>query len=353
MSAKAKKDRDELELKLIGAHQAIMELCGSSPLQRAGKRAAERKLGELENIWERLIGSHREFCKFGGLSLDSEESKEFIFAKQKMKDEAIQTVETAQGEDDSANDKAKIKRLKKTVAVLQREVGFNLPALEEFSTEALNSEAFKQALEMLNETENKVKRYVDLGSTIEDLMDDASEAEAYAKTIDDAHIQHGTLLSKLRGKIGKRAPEKKEVKPQVHAVQGPGGGGASGSAGGKLPVKIKPLDCPTWDGKFKTFGRFKKMWTENITPRHEESALHFMLCQALPKQILENISTLTNSAEEIWNYLDEKYGRSEVVAREIMTELMSLDPKRLGSKFMGRFCTTLLDTHSLLQSINE
>ena len=78
-----------------------------------------------------------------------------------------------------------------------------------------------------------------------------------------------------------------------------------------------------------------------------------MLCQALPKQILENISTLTNSAEEIWNYLDEKYGRSEVVAREIMTELMSLDPKRLGSRFMGRFCTTLLDTHSLLQSINE
>ena len=337
MSAKAKKDRDELELKLIGAHQAILDLCGTPPLQRAGKRAADRKLGELENIWERLVGSHREYCKFAGLGLDSEESKEFIFAKQKMKDEAIQTVETAQGEDDSASDEAKIKRLKKTVAVLQREVGFNLPALVEFSTEALNSEAFKQALEMLDDTENKVRRYVDLGATIEDLIEDVTASDAYAKTVDDAHIQHGTQLSKLRGQIGKRAPEKKEVKPQVNAVHGPGGGGASGSAGGKLPVKIKPLDCPTWVGKFKTFGRFKKMWSENITPRHEESALHFMLCQALPKQILDNISTLTNSADEIWNYLDEKYGRSEVVAREIMTELMSLDPKRLGSRFMGRF----------------
>ena len=45
MSAKAKKDRDELELKLIGAHQAILDLCGTPPLQRAGKRAADSKLG--------------------------------------------------------------------------------------------------------------------------------------------------------------------------------------------------------------------------------------------------------------------------------------------------------------------
>ena len=223
-------------------------------MQKAGKRAADRKLGELENIWKRLVGSHREYCKFSGLGLYSEESKEFIFAKQKMKDEAIQSVETAQGEDDSASDEAKIKWLKKTVSVLQREVGFNLPALVEFSTEALNSEAFKQALEMIDDTENKVRRYVDLGATIEDLMEDVTETDAYAKTVDNAHIQHGTQLSKLRGQIGKRAPEKKEVKPQVNAFQ---------------------------------------------------------------------------------------------------TELMSLDPKRLGSRFMGRFCTTLLDTHSLLYSINE
>ena len=351
MSAKAKKDRDELELKLLGAHQAILELCGNSPLQRAGKRAADRKLGDLENIWEKLVSSHREYCKHAGLGLDSEESKEFIFSKQKLKDEAYFTVEKAQGEDDSTSDEGKIRRMKKTVAVLQREVGFNLPALADYGNEALNSEAFKQALEMLEDTENKVRRYVDLSATIEDLLDDA-EAEEYGKTVDTVHIQHGTQLSKLRGLIGRKAPEKKEIKPEVNAMQAPSGR-VGGSLGGKLPVKIKPLDCPTWDGKFKTFGRFKKMWSENITPRHEESALHFMLCQALPKHILDNISTLTNSAEEIWNYLDEKYGRSEVVAREIMAELMSLDPKRLGSRFIGKFCTTLMDTHSLLKSINE
>ena len=35
----------------------------------------------------------------------------------------------------------------------------------------------------------------------------------------------------------------------------------------KEPVKIKPLDCPTWDGRFRTFARFKLLWSENITPR--------------------------------------------------------------------------------------
>ena len=78
-----------------------------------------------------------------------------------------------------------------------------------------------------------------------------------------------------------------------------------------------------------------------------------MLCQALPKTILDNISTLTNSADEIWDYLEDKYGKPEIVAREVMSELMGLDAKKLGGRFIGRFCTTLLDTHTLLASLGE
>ena len=78
-----------------------------------------------------------------------------------------------------------------------------------------------------------------------------------------------------------------------------------------------------------------------------------MLCQALPKYVLDNISTLTNSANEIWEYLEEKYGKPEVVAREVMSELMGLESKKLGSRFISKFCTTLLDTHTLLTSLGE
>ena len=78
-----------------------------------------------------------------------------------------------------------------------------------------------------------------------------------------------------------------------------------------------------------------------------------MLCQALPKYVLDNISTLTNSADEIWEYLEDKYGKPEVVAREVMSELMGLESKKLGSRFISKFCTTLLDTHTLLTSLGE
>ena len=121
----------------------------------------------------------------------------------------------------------------------------------------------------------------------------------------------------------------------------------------KQPVKIKPLNCPTWDGRFRTFARFKLLWSENITPRHEESALHYMLCQSLPRHILDNISALTSTADEIWAYLEEKYGKPEIVAGEVIKELMNLDHRKLGGRFMGKFCTTLLDTHSLLVNLGE
>ena len=121
----------------------------------------------------------------------------------------------------------------------------------------------------------------------------------------------------------------------------------------KQPVKIKALECPTWDGKYRSFPRFKTMWNEKIAPRHEDSALHYMLCQSLPKNVLDNISTFSCSADDIWNYLDEKYGKPEVVAREVMSELMTLDSKKLGQRFMGKFCTMVLDTHTLLASIDE
>ena len=42
-----------------------------------------------------------------------------------------------------------------------------------------------------------------------------------------------------------------------------------------------------------------------------------------------------------------------MVAREVMSELMALDPKKLGQRFIGRFCTMVLDTHKLLNDMSE
>ena len=62
---------------------------------------------------------------------------------------------------------------------------------------------------------------------------------------------------------------------------------------------------------------------------------------------------MTDSADDIWKYLEDKYGKPKVVAREVMSELMWLESRKFGQKFMGKFCTLLLDTHSLLTSMGE
>lgn len=64
-------------------------------------------------------------------------------------------------------------------------------------------------------------------------------------------------------------------------------GGGSDSVGGeernvKRNVKIAIIPVPKWDGKTISFPRFKKLWTENILPFHEESGLHMMLVHSLP-----------------------------------------------------------------------
>ena len=67
----------------------------------------------------------------------------------------------------------------------------------------------------------------------------------------------------------------------------------------KQPVKIRAMEPPKWDGRYRTFTRFKLLWDENIATRVADSAQHMMLCESLPKHILDNISTMSNSAEDI------------------------------------------------------
>ena len=347
MSAKAKQARDEWETKLIACKETLMQVSQATPLL---KRSVTKKLAELTSIWGKLQTSHCVYCRHAGIGISSTESREYLREQGKVKEEGDMTAETALGEEDP--DDVTVRRLKRAINTLQSEVGFAIPAIEGLADEvgSLNKEAYQQALSLLEGAEDKMTRYVELSGEAEDLME-IVPAEALNKKTSELHKEHGTKLMGLRGKVAKKAPEEKEqkhvVKNEQVAVEG------AGRVVRKEPVKIKPIDCPTWDGKYRSFPRFKKLWEENINPRHEDSALHLMLVQSLPKFVLDNISTLTDSADDIWRYLEEKYGKPEVVAKEVMSELMGLDSKKLGSKFMGRFCTLLLDTHSLLASMGE
>ena len=187
----------------------------------------------------------------------------------RINDEGIMAAEDALEEEDESEVTVRI--LKMAMKTLQGEVGFAIPALVATAEEAV-------------------------------------AAEALSKKTSDLHKEHGAKLFELKRKIAMKAPEEKEAKPEVKA-EGVAMVGGVARIARKEPVKIKPIDCPVWDGKYRTFARFKKIWDENITLRNEDSALHLMLVQSLPKSVLDNISLLTDSADDIWRYLENKYGR--------------------------------------------
>ena len=78
-----------------------------------------------------------------------------------------------------------------------------------------------------------------------------------------------------------------------------------------------------------------------------------MLVQALPKEILDDISSLASSYQEIWEHLEEKAGKVDVVARDIMGELFSLSNKKHGSKFVAKFSVVLEDSEALLTTMGQ
>ena len=348
MATKAKEHRDEAEVHLIGASHDLQEVVSKTPVR---KRAVGKSVSNLAQAWEKLQKRHADYCRLCKISLSSAESMEYLKEKGKLRRYGITAAEEIVGNSEEVEDKKVIVKLETELFQLKLGVEGDLGALAGLSSGGLSAEQHVQTQGILSEVEANLNRFMECFSEVAQSMED----EARKKKLEEAETFYKTNFLKYkeyRGAINKKAPLKEETRPSVGAAASTqhGSGGAL-VRDGKQPVKIKAMDCPKWDGRYRTFVRFKKLWEENIESRHENSAQHYMLCQSLPRKVLDNISTLSNSAADIWAYLDEKYGRSEIVAREVMAELMSLDHRKLGQLFMSKFCTMLLDTHSLLLNL--
>ena len=351
MAARAKEERDEWEIKLICA---LEELDITVSLANKSKRGIELKIREVEKTFEGLQKAHAIFCQKSKIGLGSADSTEFIRGQVKLKVKGISAAKAAIEESSERSEtKDVVTKLQGEQFQLRVDLQGKLSSLQGMtSTALLTVEQYDSIMDMLSDCEPKLKQFMECSDL---LKQSCSEAD-FKKVKEDSEKIFETCskqISELKCTFLAKAPIKVETssQPPQPGVQ------ASTSVFdrnvGKQPVKIKAMDCPTWDGKYRSFPRFKKMWEENIAPRHEDTALHYLLCQALPKSILENISTMSDSADDIWKYLDEKYGKSDVVAREVMGELMSLDPRKTGGKFVIKFTTMLVDTEALLSSINE
>ena len=346
MASKAKERRDELEVELMGVYCDLMAELEVKPIK---KRIITKHMGRLEKAWAQLEKCHAEYCRLNKVT--AVDSMEYIKTQGKYKRDGLSAANEALGVDEEAEDRVLMEKVEEEMFQLKVDVEGSLGAVKGLAAASLSIEQHAQTMEILAEGELKLKKYMECnGQLVEMLV--GEDKTAKVKAAQEFYQTNSTKFMELRSSVVKLTPVKEEP-VLVSSNVGAGNTVVTDPVVKREPVKIKAMECPKWDGRYRTFVRFKKLWDENIGPRHEDSALHYMLCESLPKNILENISTLSNSAEDIWTYLEDKFGRPEIVAREVMAELMSLDYRKLGNSFMGKFCTMLLDTHSLLASLNE
>ena len=78
MATKAKEQRDEAEVHLIGAYQDLQEVVAETPVR---KRAVGKAVSSLAQAWEKLQKRHADYCRLGKISLSSTESMEYLREK--------------------------------------------------------------------------------------------------------------------------------------------------------------------------------------------------------------------------------------------------------------------------------
>ena len=347
---KALNNRGLMELDLGTAMQELSDYCAqASP----GVRRVEKLLSSLKTAWHELMNSHVSYCSAKGLEIGSVESQTYIREQRGIYFAGKNAAEVILDQkDDTVVDTGEQLALgwKRDISYLQLEIDNDIKCLEKvFGAAALTAEGHKGASEMMKVLEQKLSvEYQSLYGKIGDYLkaeEIRSEREKAEKYLDVKRPLFGELKTKL---IMAKSPVKEE------------GTSTTGSAGTvkeernvKRSVKTAPIPVPKWDGKTRTFPRFKKLWTENILPFHEESALHMMLVASLPGDVLDEVSSLASSYQEIWDHLEDKAGKSEVVARDIMGDMFAISHKKYGSKFMARFSVILEDSEALLKSIGQ
>ena len=326
---KALNDRGVREAYLGTTQKELVQYCGQT---NPGNRRVQKLLNSLNTAEEsQKYMEEQQAIYFAGKTV----------AEDKLEGDEIEV-------DEGSIKKQRGLDSKRKISVMEVEINETIKSLTEvLGAASITSDGYKEAWAMLTAVEQKLKvEYKTLAGTLGDNLE-AAEANTEKEKSVKFLTEKIALLGSLRTKVMMKSPIKDE------STKVTSGTGVKVERSEKRTIKTAPIPVPKWDGKTRSFPRFKKLWEENIIPFHEDSALHMMLVQSLPKEMLEEVSSLASSFQEIWEHLEEKAGKVEVIARDIMADLLALSHRKVGKKFIAKFSVILEDSEALLSSIGQ
>ena len=348
---KALSDRAKMEGVLLVAQLDLGQTCEQVP--PGSKRQVQKKVSLLHVAWNNLMDAHVSYCQAAGKEMGSLESQTYLKELQKPYSEVLRKADNILDEGIEEEDLESEKKqlgldMKRDIAIKQVEINETIKCLTAvFEAPSITGEALKEAGDMLKGLEQELRvEYKSLVGRLGEYLD-KKETEEEKKKADKFMVENIPKLGDLKRKLMTKSP----AKPEPMQGQGVSVGAVKEEKLTKQRIKTAAMPVPKWDGKSRSYPRFKKLWEENIIPYHEPSALHLMLVQSLPGDILDEVSSLASSYEVIWEHLENKAGKAEVVARDIMGELMALNHNKYGKKFLAKFSALLEDSEALLRTI--
>ena len=358
MSSKARERRDQAEIDL---QCQVDRLDREVDKQPGSYRKIRLEMNKAEEKMQNLKNAHAGYCKSSSILPSSTESLNYILplcatheAKMDKAQEALDAHEDARGEEAQED-------MENELAQVKCDVECKLKYFNKVKENNINPQTYDAVKRNHTLMETKLGIHNQLIKALlpcltgEERNTRKREGDTW---YNDKREALDTVMAEIDSKAQEApappaAPSTSQSLPRSNSTTAQGASTAAGAATKQL-AKFKPMDTPKWDGKCKTFAKFKKQWEEIVQPRIEGTHEHLLLTtEALPKFILDNISTLSTTAEQIWEHLDKKFGNTKIVAKEIMKEVEALDHKKLGKSFMLKFTILINDAYASLNNIDE
>ena len=355
MSGQAKQARLQAELALS---LQIGHLDAEINKEHINFRKVKVEMNNAENKMNILSISHANYCKLAGISASGDESLTYISPlSAKYHTKMDQAQEKIDGHADATGEEIR-DELEDQIAKVKCDVECKLAYLHKTEqkeiTPQLHEAAKKnqQLCESYMEAHNKI---------LKDLLPcltgtDRSDRKTAGSTwYSQQKLALEVAMSEIDAKAQAPPAPAPNTSQPINRQNSAAPQGAAAAVGATMQkAKLKPMDTPKWDGRHKTFAKFKKQWEELVHNQVVQAQEHHLLTtDALPKHILDNISTLSTTPEQIWDQLDKKFGNAKTVAKEITKEIEALDYKKLKNAFMPKLAVLVEDAYTSLEGLGQ
>ena len=104
-----------------------------------------------------------------------------------------------------------------------------------------------------------------------------------------------------------------------------------------MDLKMERMKMPTFSGNIRDYPRFKSEFQKHVAPlTTSEDAAAYLLKSCLEKEALEVVKNVNDDLKQMWERLDDRYGRSSKLVDAIMNEIKQLKvvPDRSSAKLI-------------------